>query len=116
MNKRGGKYDIFGSKQIEIMAMIFFASSDAGKLKVKLRFFSAKRWDRKNRVDLIKSATHCYDTPVEGPYRLLNPLRKTVLAAKLKDCTTAAQHLHSTNTSGFFRDNFDLNLDCFSSK
>ena len=32
-------------------------------------FFSAKRWDRRNRADLIESTTPCYDAQVVGSYR-----------------------------------------------
>ena len=31
-------------------------------------FFSAKRWDRRNRADLIKSATPCHDAQLVGLY------------------------------------------------
>ena len=51
-------------------------------------FFSAKRWDRRNEVDLIESATLCHDAQVAGSYRVSNPLRLTVLAAKSKDYAT----------------------------
>ena len=36
----------------------------------KVAFFSAKRWDRRNRVDLIESATPCHDAQVVGSYRV----------------------------------------------
>ena len=36
-------------------------------------FFSAKRWDRRNRADLIESATPCHDAQVVGLYRDSNP-------------------------------------------
>ena len=50
----------------------------------KVAFFSAKRWDRRNRadLDLIESATPCHDAHVVGFYRVSSPLRLTVLAAK----------------------------------
>ena len=38
MHTRGCKYDIFGSKQTEILVKISFSSNDVVKLKVKLRF------------------------------------------------------------------------------
>ena len=55
--------------------------SDNGEGEGEVAFFSAKRWDRRNRVDLIESATPCHDAQVVGPYRDSNPLRLTVLAA-----------------------------------
>ena len=60
----------------------------------EVAFFSAKRWDRRNRADLIESATPCHDTQVAGPYRDSNPLRLTILAAMSEDYTTAPQYLH----------------------
>ena len=60
----------------------------------EVAFFSAKRWDRRNRADLIESATPCHDAQVVGPYRDSNPLRLTVLPAMSEDYTTAPQHLH----------------------
>ena len=59
----------------------------------EVAFFSAKRWDRRNRADLIESATPCHDAQVVGLYRDSNPLRLTVLAALSEDYTTAPQHL-----------------------
>ena len=56
-------------------------------------FFSAKRWDRRNRADLMESATPCHDAQVVGSYRVSNPFHVTVLAAKSEDYTTASQHL-----------------------
>ena len=72
----------------------------------EVAFFSAKRWDRRNRADLIESATPCHDAQVVGPYRDSNPLRLTVLAAMSEDYTTAPQHLKtetSTDHSGHAR-------------
>ena len=60
----------------------------------EVAFFSAKRWDRRNRADLIESATPCHDAQVAGLYWNSNPLRLTVLAAMSEDYTTAPQHLH----------------------
>ena len=57
--------------------------------------FSAKRWDRRNRADLIESATPCHDAQVMGSYRGSNPLRLTVLASKSEDYTTAPQNLQT---------------------
>ena len=62
---------------------------------MKLHFFSAKHWDRRNRADLIESATPCYDAQVVGLYRDSNPLLLTILAAMSEDYTTAPQHLHN---------------------
>ena len=59
----------------------------------EVAFFSAKRWDRRNRAGLIESATPCHDAQVAGLYRDSNPLRLTVLAAMSEDYTTAPQHL-----------------------
>ena len=64
-----------------------------GEGEGEVAFFSAKRWDRRNRVDLIESATPCHDAQVVGPYRDSNTLRLTVLAAMSEDYTTAPQHL-----------------------
>ena len=65
----------------------------AGKGEGEVAFFSAKRWDRRNRADLIESATPCHDVQVVGLYRDSNPLRLTILAAMSEDYTTAPQHL-----------------------
>ena len=70
-----------------------------GEGEGEVAFFSAKRWDRRNRVDLIESATPCHDAQVVGPYRDSNPLRVTVLAAMSEDYTTAPQHLHGASLS-----------------
>ena len=64
-----------------------------GEGEGEVAFFSAKRWDRRNRADLIESATPCHDAQVMGLYRDSNPLRLTVLAAMSEDYTTAPQHL-----------------------
>ena len=66
------------------MAHIF--SIDEGEGEVA--FFSAKRWDRRNRAELIESATPCHDPQVVGFYRVSNQLRLTVLASKSEDYTT----------------------------
>ena len=65
----------------------------------EVAFFSAKRWDRRNRADLIESATPCHDARVVGPYRDSNPLRLTILAAMSEDYTTAPQHAGENNGS-----------------
>ena len=64
-----------------------------GEGEGEVAFFSAKRWDRRNRADLIESATPCHDAQVVGLYRGSNPLRLTILAAMSEDYTTAPQHL-----------------------
>ena len=68
-----------------------FSSLNEGEGEVA--FFSAKCWDRRNKADLIESATPCHDAQLVGPYRDSNPLRLTVLAAMSEDYTTALQHL-----------------------
>ena len=55
---------------------------------------SAKRWDRRNSEALIELATPCHDGQVMGPPWVSNPLRLSVLTAKLEDCTTAPQRLN----------------------
>ena len=67
-----------------------------GEREGEVAFFSAKRWDRRNRADLIESATPCHDAQVVGPYRDSSPLRLTVLAAISEDYTTAPQHFTSS--------------------
>ena len=67
-----------------------------GEGEGEVAFFSAKRWDRRNRADLIESATPCHDAQVMGLYRDSNPLRLTVLAAMSEDYTTAPQHLQGS--------------------
>ena len=68
-------------------------SEQRGEGEGEVAFFSAKRWDRRNRADLIESAIPCHDAHVVGPYRDSNPLRLTILAAMSEDYTTAPQHL-----------------------
>ena len=77
--------------------LVFNSTIIHGVLKVKgeVAFFSAKRWDRRNRADLIESATPCHDAQVVGLYRDSNPLRLTILAAMSEDYTTAPQHLRT---------------------
>ena len=58
--------------------------------------FSAKRWDRRNRADLIESATPCHDDQVVGSYRGSNPLHLTVLTSKSEDYITAPQQIFDT--------------------
>ena len=58
----------------------------------EVAFFSAKRWDRRNRAALIGSAMPCHNAQVLGLYRDSYPLRLTILAAMSEDYTTAPQH------------------------
>ena len=59
----------------------------------EVAIFSAKRWDRRNRADLIESSTPCHDAQVMGSYRDSNLLHLTVLTSKSKDYTTGPQNL-----------------------
>ena len=59
----------------------------------EVAFFNTKGWDRRNRADLIESATPGHDAHLMGSYRVSNPLRLIVLAAKSEDYTTVPQHL-----------------------
>ena len=43
------------------------SSAVAGEGEGEVAFFSAKRWDRRNRADLIESATPCHHAQVVGP-------------------------------------------------
>ena len=72
-----------------------------GEGEGEVAFFSAKRLDRRNRADLIESATPCHDAQVVGPYRDSNPLLLTILAAMSEDYTTAPQQCTDLKTSGF---------------
>ena len=67
----------------------------------EVAFFSAKRWDRRNRADLIESATPCHDAQMVGLYRDSNPLRLTILAAMSEDYSTAPQHLQTASLYNF---------------
>ena len=71
--------------------------------------FSAPKVNRRNRADLIGSATPCREAQVVGPYRDSNPLRQTVLAAMSEDCTTAPQHLQVHFSPTFSRVGYHLN-------
>ena len=44
--------------------------------------FGTKHRERRNRPNLIESATPCDDAQVVGPYYISNALRLTVLATK----------------------------------
>ena len=72
-----------------------------GESEGEVAFFSAKRWDRRNRTDLIESATPCHDAQMVGLYRDSNPLRLTILAAMSEDYTTAPQHLQGKSFCNF---------------
>ena len=67
----------------------------------EVAFLGAKHWDRRNRADLIESATPCHDAQVVGLYRDSNPLRLTILAAMSEDYTTAPQHLQHLQHNTF---------------
>ena len=70
---------------------LYFEGEGEGEDEVA--FCSAKRWDRRNRANLIESATPCHEAQVVGPYWDSNPLRLTILAAMSEDYTTVPQHL-----------------------
>ena len=74
-----------------MLSKMRFHSSSNSEGEGEVAFFSAKRWDRRNRADLIDSVTLCHDARVVGPYRDSIPLRLTVLAAMSEDYTTAPQ-------------------------
>ena len=61
----------------------------------EVAFFSAKRWDRRNRADLIESAIPYHDAQVVGSYWVSNPFHQTVLAAMSEDYYMAPQHLQT---------------------
>ena len=56
-----------------------------GEGEGEVAFFSAKRWDRRNRPDLIESVTPCHDAPVVGSYLGSNPHNLTVLTSKSEE-------------------------------
>ena len=68
-----------------------------GEGEFEVAFFSAKRWDRRNRADLIESAIVCHDAQLVGSYRVSNPLRLTVLATKSEVHTTAVTSSSKTS-------------------
>ena len=67
----------------------------------EVAFFSAKLWDRRNRANMIESATPCHDAQVVGSCRVSNPLRLTVVASKSEDYTTSPQHLRTEFQQSF---------------
>ena len=73
----------------EIFLLFSFVYFEEGEVA----FFSAKRWDRRNRAGIIECPTPCHDAQVVGLYWDSNPLRLTILAAMSEDYTTAPQHL-----------------------
>ena len=89
---------LFFRKIIDIAALVNLFSTGEGEGEGEVAFFSAKRWDRRNRADLIESATPCHDAQVVGLYRDSNPLRLTILAAMSEDYTTAPQHLQGQSS------------------
>ena len=82
--------DIFWTYVLSVKTM---KGEGEGEGEGEVAFFSAKRWDRRNRADLIESATPCHDAQMMGLYRDSNPLRLTILAAMSEDYTTAPQQL-----------------------
>ena len=76
-----------------------FLVSTQPTVEGEVAFFNAKHWDHRNRADLIESATPCHDSRVVVSYRVSNPLRLTVLAAKSEDYITA-QRLINPSLSG----------------
>ena len=86
---------------------------------MKLRYFSAKRGDRRNRADLMESATPSHDVKMVGSYRGVsksNPLRLTVLAAMSEDYTTAPQHPKSVSIRNIKLGQNYRNIACTESK
>ena len=59
------------------MSNTTFRCLDEGEGEVAV--FSAKRWDCRNRADLIESTTPYHDAQVVGSCQGLNPLHMTVL-------------------------------------
>ena len=87
-------YEVKNSENKEMFLKLllrnfFNFSLGYGEGEGEVAFFSAKRWDRRNRADLIESATPCHDAQVVGLYWGSNPLRLTILAAMSEDYTTA---------------------------
>ena len=73
----------------------FFGAKLADEGEGEVAFFSAKRWDRRNRADPIKSATLCHDAEfVVGSHRVSYPLRMTAPTPKSVDYNMAPQSLH----------------------
>ena len=83
----------FGFARFKTLNASDMFDTNIGEGEGEVAFFSAKRWDRRNRADLIESATPCHDAQVVGLYRDSNLLRLTILAAMSEDYTTAPQHL-----------------------
>ena len=62
---------------IELLTLLI-RNACIGEGEVKV--FSTKRWNCRNRADLIQSTTH-YDAQVVGPHQVLYPLHLTVLTS-----------------------------------
>ena len=61
----------------------------------EVAFFSVKRWDRRNRADLIESATPSHDAQVVGYIPGIEPTPFDCSGCKLtEDYTTVQQQLH----------------------
>ena len=82
--------------RFETVKIVTVAKFEIGEGEGEVGFFSAKRWDGRNRAGLIEFATPCHDAQVAGSYRVSNPLRLAILAAKSEDYTIAPQHLHTS--------------------
>ena len=72
--------------------------------------FSAKRWNRRNRADLIESASPCDDAQLMGSYRGSSPLHLTTLTSLSEDNTTAPQHLQSIFVDNIYEDSKDFSI------
>ena len=69
-----------------------YAMNTKGEGEVQV--FSAKHWDRRNRADLVESASPSCAAQVVGPYQRWSPFHLTVLTSKSEDYITAPHHLH----------------------
>ena len=73
---------------------------DEGDGEGEVAVFSVKRWDHRNRADLIESVTPCHDTQVVGPYWISNSFHLTVLTSVSEDYTNAPKHPHGVRVYG----------------
>ena len=77
-----------------------------GEGEGEVAFFSPKRWDHRNRADLIESATPCYDAQVVWLYQDSIPLRLTILGAIVRGLhhdTITTQHFDTGVCHQVFR-------------
>ena len=73
------------------------------KTEGAVAFFSAKRWDRRNRADLIESATPCHNALVVWFYRVPSPLPEIAPGKKCwgdKNCQRADSKRSEQNFYG----------------